>query len=337
MRRSLSLSLSLLVPALLALAALSGCGSGDRGDAAGPSVGAAGAYPLTIRSCGEEITVDAPPRRIVLIGNEEVPLLDAVGELGAVISKSGDFPTGIYGDEVDTRLAAIPTLGKGVNSRGTTQISLESIIAERPDLVLGYETTTITAAGLAAVKIPLLINPSYCSDPAHQPQEVSFDNVDDRVELYGRIFDKREEADAAIAGLKERVAAVEESAAGDGRTAAVLYVGESGGSVSAYGNRGIAAAQLKAAGLTNVFGDEDQRVFDIAPETLVAKDPDVLVLVGAGSETSKFKDDLLAVPGATSLKAVRRGAIVPLLFALTDPPSPTSILGLERIAGAVAP
>ena len=84
---------------------------------------------------------------------------------------------------------------------------------------------------------------------------------------------------SATADLQERLAAVE-AAVGEpsGRTAAVLYPTVGGGTTYAYGTGSMAHPQLEAAGLENVFGDVDERVFEVTLEELLGRDPDVVVL-----------------------------------------------------------
>ncbi len=157
-----------------------------------------------------------------------------------------------------------------------------------------------------------------------------------QVELYGRLFGN-EKAAARVAGLKDRVASVERSVQGSsGRTAAILFVYLGNDPPGAYGADSMSDAQLKTVGLTNVFGDVDKRYFDPSVEEIIARDPDVLILLHVEGEPEAVKTTFRANPGVDRMKAVRNDDILVLRFEFTDPPTPLSVEGLERIASAFA-
>jgi iron complex transport system substrate-binding protein len=89
---------------------------------------------------------------------------------------------------------------------------------------------------------------------------------------------------------------------------------------------------VETGGLTNVFGEVDQRVFDIGFEELRGRDPDRLIILrDPEADPQALEDALLAMPGAQRLRAARTDAISTLIFNYTDPPTPLSVEGLERI------
>lgn len=314
------------LPPVVALALLAAaCGADDTGDTAASS----GGYPVTVDNCGVDVSFDAPPERVVLLESAPVTIMHGLGVLDAAVLRAGAFPDEYYDDETDAAIAGIESLGEDLDTSGHLQISQEVIIAEQPDLVLGLPDG-ITREGLSGVGINALIQPVYCPEGAGA---TTFDDVYQQIETYGRIFDRADEADALVAELEGRVAAVEEAAAGaPERTAAVLFPTVGGGSGYAYGNRSMAHPQLEAAGFTNVFGDVDERVFEVTLEQIIATDPDVLVLLHVDGDPAAVKDALVSLPGARDLRAVRNDDILVQLFNFTEPPTPLSIDGLERIA-----
>ena len=66
-------------------------------------------------------------------------------------------------------------------------------------------------------------------------------------------------------------------------------------------------------------------------EDLLARDPDVLILLHSGAEPTEVEAAITALPGADGLTAVREGDLVPLLFGFTSPASPITVEGLDRI------
>ncbi|MEY7973989.1 ABC transporter substrate-binding protein [Saccharomonospora xinjiangensis] len=295
-------------------------------------------YPVTVTNCGAEVTFDGPPRRIVLLDSSPVPVLSALGVLDSVALRAGAFPAEYYDPATTAAIEAIPSLGEDLDTSGHLRISAEVIIEQQPDLVLGLPDG-ITREGLADVGIAALVHPTLCpSGVDTATSETTFDDVYDHVTTFGRIFDRRDEAESLVASLRHRVAAVEAAAtAAEGRprrTAAVLYPTVGGGTVYAYGNRSMAHPQLEAAGFTNVYADVGDRVFEVTTEDLIGKNPDVLVLLHTDGDPRAVHDAVVGLPGAGALQAVRDGTILVQLFNFTEPATPLSVAGLERIHAA---
>ncbi|MEX0426965.1 ABC transporter substrate-binding protein [Nocardioides sp. DS6] len=330
-RRRSAVALALAVAAFALVAA---CGSAPPTSAGASTPG----FPLTVKNCGVDVTLPAPPKRVVLVGNEEVSLVAGVGALDRVVAKIGDFPRGLFGRDVDEILAGIPNLNSSVNGGGGVQASLESVINTEPDLVVGYETPTLTRAALEKAGIPLIVNPSYCGEigdeRGHARAAVSFANVYDEVALFGRLFGEQSRATTFATSLRKRVAAARAKATKGTTTAAALYVGKAAGLLEAYGNGAVINAELEAAGLTNVYGEEDKRVFTVSTEDLLERDPDVLVLLSSG-DPDTFEQTLRAVPGTDGLTALRSGRVLAEHYSYGDPATPLTVSGLEHLVASL--
>lgn len=290
----------------------------------------AAAFPLTIENCGVEVTFDAPPERVVLLESAPITILQAIGVLDSVVLRAGSFPVEYYDDETNAVIESVPSLGEDIDASGHLQISEEVVIDAEPDLVFGLPDG-ITRAGLAGSGIQVLEQPVYCAEAGGQ---TTFEDIYEQVETYGTIFGRTDEAAVAVADLRDRVNQVVADAGGigAGRTAAVLYPTIGGGTGYAYGNLSMAHPQLVAAGFTNVFADVDERVFEVTLEDLIDRDPDVLVLLYIGSTPDQVKDAVVALPGSEALTAVQDDEILVQLFNFTEPPTPLSVDGLQRIA-----
>ncbi|MGH8931316.1 MAG: ABC transporter substrate-binding protein [Egibacteraceae bacterium] len=316
---------------LVALLVLGACS--DRAHAAEGST--AGEFPLTFENCGERVTVAAPPQRVFLLGADSVPLLEAAGALDRVASKAGPFFDVLYREATNQALDRIPSLDSTLGESGGVEIALEAVIATNPDLVIGYETDTLTREALAAAGIPFLVIPEYCSDPARIPTVTSFDYIYDQVAFYGRLFDTTEIATTSIGELRDRIARVERSVArAPAQTAATLFVGLDG-YLAAYGARSIAQVQMGTVGLANVFADVDDRVFEIGLEELLARNPDVLILLHVHQGSREEITDVVAgLPGAADVTAVRNKDILVQNGFYSIPATPLAIEGTEHMAEA---
>lgn len=310
--------------ATVSLLTLSACGLNASEQSA---TGGSGPYPLTVENCGAEVTLDAAPEQVVLLKSAAVPYLAALGVLDRVTARAGEYPRDYYDDTTWAALEEIPALTRKTDTSGHTLVSKEVVIDREPDLVLG-EVDNLGRDTLDSVGIPLIEEPAMCADGLDDP---GFDAIQDQMELYGRVFDRTDEAAAANAELAQRVAELTAEPAAQRRTAAVLYPTVGGGVTYAYGTRSMAHPILEAAGLDNVFADTDERVFEVTPEELVGRDPDVLVLLHAAGDPDEVADAVRALPGAGGMTAVREGDLMPLLFNYVEPPTPLALDGLERI------
>ncbi|NPC96499.1 ABC transporter substrate-binding protein [Nocardioides sp. zg-DK7169] len=315
---------------LLALT-LTACGADTEGSASGASAEVDG-FPLTITNCGEEVTFDAPPQRVVMLKSGAATYLHELDVLDRVVARAGTYPRDYYDAETWEAIEAVPVLTDEVDSAGHLQISQEVVLSQRPDLVLGA-SDNLTRETLAASGIPLLEEPALCPEPAADP---SLDDIAEQLRTYGRVFGVPERGEAAAADATARVEAATGTGTGQPRTAAVLYPTVGGGTTYAYGTRSMAHPQLEAAGLRNVFADVDERVFEISREELLGRDPDVLVLLHSDGDPAAVEEVITSMRGAEALTAVRNGDIVVQLLNFSEPASPLVIDGLDRISEAFA-
>ncbi|MFI5626121.1 ABC transporter substrate-binding protein [Nocardioides sp. NPDC051685] len=312
----------MIATAALVLTTTTACGA----DAAGDQATADG-FPLTIENCGAEVTFDAPPERVVMLKSSAVPYLHALGVMDQVVARAGDYPADYYDAETRAELDNIPLLTDEMDTSGHLQISKEVVIAEQPDLVLG-EVDNLSRDTLDAVDIDLLEEPAMCPEGVDDP---GFDDVYSQLEAYGKVFDREQEAEQAVADLRKRVTELETKKIGEGRTAAVLYPTVGGGVTYAYGTRSMAHPQLEAAGFEDVFADVDERVFEVSTEDLLERDPDVIILLHNAGDPAKVERSITQLAGAEDLTAVRNGDVMAQLFNFTEPPSALSVDGLDRI------
>lgn len=309
-----------LATILAATLLISACGEGpDNPTAEGTRAG----FPLTVQNCGVDVTFDKAPERVVLLKSAAVPYLHALGVLDRVTARAGQYPKEYYDAATLAELEKIPLLTDKTDTSGHLQISKEVVIAQKPDLVLG-QVDNLSRETLSAVDIPLLEEPALCETTTTKP---TFDSIYQQMERYGKVFDRPSQAAAATAELKKRVVTRKPS----GRTAAVLYPTVGGGTTYAYGNLSMADPQLTAAGFTNVFGNVDERVFEVTLEELLGRNPDVLILLHSDGDPAAVEKAVTALPGAEKLTAVKTGNVMTQLFNYTEPPTPLSVTGLEKI------
>lgn len=316
-----------LAAATLLVTGLAGCGA----SAGSPGAGTSSTFPLTLENCGHEVTLEAPPERVLLLKSAAVTYLDALGVLDRVIARAGAYPDEYYTPQVQATLAEIPLLTDQLDPSGHLQISKEVVIAQQPDLVLGA-VDNLNHDTLAAVGIPVLEEPAMCPDWRDQP---SYEDVAEQLRVYGEVFGVPQRGEEAAAEIGQRLADITARVSpGESRTAAVLYPTVGGGTTYAYGTRSMAHPQLEAAGLTNVFADVDERVFEVSREELIGRNPDVLILLYSDGDPELVREAITSMPGTDTITAVANDDILVQLFNFTEPPSLLALDGLERIVEA---
>ena len=284
-------------------------------------------YPLTVENCGEEVVFDAPPERVILLESAAVTILDGLGVLDRVVARAGSFPDGYYDADLTRRIEAIDSLSDDIDASGHLTMSTEVVLAHEPDLALGLPEG-ITREALRDSGVNTLIQPVYCPSGVG---DTSFATLYEQILMFGAVFDRSDEAEALVASLKDRVTAVEQAVADAApRTAAVLYPSIGGGPLYAYGRASMSQPQLETAGFENVFADTAERVFEVSIEELIARDPDVIVVLHQGDADGAV-DEVAQLPGSEALRALQNGDVLPQLFNFTEPPTPLSVSGLEFI------
>lgn len=306
--------------ALLTAAVLTGCG-----DPAPATTPAADGFPLTISSCGRDVTFTAPPRRVVTVGSVAAPLIAAAGAADRIVTRTFETAPlpGQYADALKNIEIVAPT----------GELAREEIINRAPDLVVSYEGAAVTPDDLAKVNIPLLVTRGYCRDAAG-----TFDDVFADIELYGKLFGTADAATASTTELRGRVAAVaakHQPTGAPAKPAAALIISRDGAKVSAYGSTSTVATQMRMLGLDNIFGDVAKRQFDANTETLIQRDPEVIILLTQGTQTPESATAALkARPEFAGLRAVRDNRIIALPFGYTGP-GPVAVEGLEILDRAL--
>ena len=290
-------------------------------------------FPLTFTNCGEEFTLDAAPERVMLMEAAAPSLLFAAGAMDRVIARIEDFPEEYYTAEELAVLQAIPAVVAEATATGGIEISVEEIIARDPDIVIGYDTATITHDTLGDVGIQLYVMPPFCDNPPVP----SFESILDEVRLYGELFGTTETANANAAALEAAVASAADAPVAEGKTAAALYVSSDGSAVYAYSSLGMVHPLMEALGMTNVFAELSERVPEVSIEEVIGRNPEILVLLydDTGLTPEAISTMVTERPGASSITAVADGAVYPLLFNYAEPPTPLVVEGLSVLSDQI--
>lgn len=298
----------LTVPFLLAGLVLTGCASTSSTHSSPKAAQNSPGYPVTVDNCGTTVTVDKPPTRIVTIKSTTLELALALGLQHRIVGTA--FRDGPVPERWASAASKLPDLGSGVPGQ-------EAVLKVRPDMIFAGWESNLTAQGagdrsaLAKLGVATYVAPSACEEPKYQPEPMTFDLLWKQIDQAGRIFGVPNRAKTLVAQQKKTLAAVKPST---GNQTALWY---SSGSKTPYVGAGIGAPEMimKAAGLHNVAGGISKTWTSLGWESIIKKDPDVIVLVDASWNTAKSKiKHLEDNPATARMTAVRKHRFVKIPF-----------------------
>jgi len=117
-------------------------------------------------------------------------------------------------------------------------------------------------------------------------------------------------AAALIANMQEPIATATAAIAGAAPVTVFVYDSGTEKAFTAAGNE-MTTALIDLAGGTNIFADVDDTFTEVSWEDVVARDPDVILILDYGSDTVQDKIDFLEQdPIASTLRAVQAKSFV---------------------------
>ncbi|MBO3084491.1 putative F420-0 ABC transporter substrate-binding protein [Cellulomonas fengjieae] len=289
--------------------ALAACSSQSTPEAEPTTTASEGYTPVTLDNCGTEVTLTAPPQRVVTIKSTATEMLLALGLQDVMIGTA--FADGPVPQDQATAYEEIPVVSEKVPGQ-------EALLGLGPDFVYGGWESNFSADGaghratLQNLGITTYVSPAACQAEGYVPDPLTFDEVADEIREVAAIFGVPGRAEELVAQQDATLASVEKPTE---ETTALWY---SSGSDIPYVGAGIGAPQMimDAAGLTNIFADVHDSWTSAGWEQVVAADPDVIVLVDAAWNSAEKKIGLLeANPATSQLTAVQQKRYLTVPFA----------------------
>ncbi|MFV0373546.1 ABC transporter substrate-binding protein [Microbacterium sp.] len=291
------------------------------------------AFPVTLDNCGFDVVMESEPERIVLVNNDGLSNLEALGVVDRIVGLTQKPQEGVFLDETYDALESSNLLSAEIKDGGGSVVSVESVLAVEPDLVFAPDSA-VDRAALEAAGIAMFSPSAFCEDlPEAYQAGASFDLVWDEVRSYGALVGESALAEEIIADAEDVIEqAVPEEQLGKG---AAIYVSASG-VLWLYGSGSMVTPVFDAVGLSNVYSDESERVFEVTAEDLIARDPETVVLLYSMDNEQDVIDMFAENPAVAELSAVTSGRIVTLPFHFTDPPSILTARGPAALATKLA-
>ena len=281
-------------------------------------------YPLTVTDfLGRNVTITKPPLRIVSCS-------PSCTEVAAVL-KLTDFIVGVddYSD-FPPSIVKLREQGKISSVGGVTTLSVESVAALKPDLVL-------VSAGLQRKFIPKLeeLGLTVIALEARSISEIYSEIV-----LLGRVMDREELAERIVSEMRSRVEAIQQSLAAI-RVKVKVFQSSWLEPIWTAGNGTFLSDIIRLSGGYNVFIDAMGWI-TVSPESIVERNPEV-IFIGCAMMDLKPEDvrlKLKQVPGLENVDAVRNGRVY-LLYGQADNifvrPGPRVVEAIELLAKILYP
>ncbi|HEY7451983.1 MAG TPA: ABC transporter substrate-binding protein [Candidatus Limnocylindria bacterium] len=278
-------------------------------------------YPVTLTDDeGREVTLDAEPERIVSLAPSNTEIVCALDACDRIVGVN-DFRDG-FPDDVLAELEDVP------NVASFTGVDREAVVNVEPDLVLAAGNNLTAPADIAALDelgYPVLVL---------YPE--SLDEVYANIELVGEALDAQPDAADVVAGMRDRVAAVEEAVAGEDRPRTFYEVSLFSGSIYTAGEGSFLASLIEIAGGDPILGDATTTAIQL--EDLVAADPEIILLGDAAYDPSITAESVAQRQGWGEMTAVVEGRVIPMPEdILITRPGPRIVDGLQALAHAIHP
>jgi len=285
---------------------------------AAPTGAAPAVFPVTLTdSLGREVTLDAPPARIVTLAPSNTETLFALGAGDLLVGRDNfsDYPPEAL--EVESIGSLYP------------QVNAEAIVALEPDLVLAAGVTNADdVIGLGDLGLTV-----FATRTDTQLEDIYKDILD-----VGQLVGRPTEAEALVADLRAREEAVTSKTDEAAERPRVFYEIDASDPARPWtaGPGSFIDQMLTLAGGDNVGQAGADDYFQISLEELVAQDPEVIIL-GSATYGGQTPETVAARAGWESITAVAANNIHIFEDNLVSRPGPRVIDGLEALAKLIHP
>ena len=303
--------------------------------AAAPARAQGPGYPAEVQSCFDKVRFDAAPRRAVV---NDFNMVQTVLDMGLAPRFVG--VAGIAGGEKE--LVAAPGVVAGLRQFSDRYPTMEAVLGQDADFYFagwqyGFSEADVTPAKLAGFGVKSYVLYESCIRIGPRPP-ISMDTMYADVLALGRIFGVLPQAEALVAGYKERVAAVAARTAQAGERPRIMYCGgcNTDSPPRTIGREGMPRLLFDLAGGHNVFDDVADSYVNVSWDAVIDRDPEWIVI---SNPRVPHEDSIAYMTGSPALRnvaAVRKRQFLFMTYAERSP-STRNVDALERLARALHP
>lgn len=275
-------------------------------------------YPLTVDSCQRQVTFTQAPQRAVSHDVNMTGMLLALGLREQMVGYTGISGWKKLDPAMRQALEDLPELA-------SRYPSLETLLDANADFFFAGWSYGMRVGGpvtpdsLAAFDIPVYELSESCSRIMQQSEARLEDLYRDLLNL-GRIFDVLPRAEALVTRLRARIAEVDARLDGLAEPPSVFLYDSGEDRPTTSGRLGMPQALISAAGGRNLMEDVQASWTQVGWESVVERDPQVILIVDYGPRSWQQKRDfLLTHPALQSITAIREQRFIVLSYEQVTP------------------
>ena len=268
-------------------------------------------FPLTVTGDdGRQVTIKAPPRRIVSFSPGHTEVLYAIG--------AGDLMVGA--DE----FSDYPSEARALPKVSYSNINLEGLVALNPELVILVTRQKSAVAELEKLGLTVF----YLTEAG------TVDGILDRIRLLGKVTDHQEQAERVAAQMQQRINSVLARLEGVAQGPSVFY--ELSPELHTAGPTSFIGDLLTKLKLRNIAAGIADPFPKLSPEKIIADNPDIVIL--ADPEAGETSETVRARPGWDTVRGVQPGRVVTIINRdIIHRPGPRVAEGIEMLARQLYP
>ncbi|KZM49231.1 ABC transporter substrate-binding protein [Labrenzia sp. OB1] len=284
----------------------------------------------TVMSCGREVVFDAPPEAAVSNDVNLTEMMLVLGLRDRMVGYTGISGWKTLDEEMRSGVAELPELSAKYPTK-------EVLIGADADfyfagwnygMKVGGEVTPET---LAPFGIKVYELTESCIHVGDKPKVSMEDMYGDLLNL-GKIFSVEERARDLVAGYRQDLEEIRTSLTTGGEPLKVFVYDSGEDKPFTAGRYAMPTALIEAAGGVNILDDFEKSWAVIDWETVVDKNPDVVVIVNYGNVTAEQKRDFMKEnPALAGIDAVRNDRFVTLEY-VEATPGPRNIQAVRKLA-----
>lgn len=286
----------------------------------------------TVQSCNRTVTFEEPPKRAISNDVNLTEMMLVLGLRDRMVGYTGISGWKTLDEKMREGVAELPELSAKYPTK-------EILIGADADfffagwnygMKVGGEVTPDT---LAPFGIDVYELTESCIHIGEKPKVSMEDMYNDLLNL-GKIFEVEERADDLVTGYKAELADFKKVLA-TGNAPLRVFVYDSGEDTPfTAGRYAMPTAMIEAAGGKNIVDDLEKSWATVGWETIVERNPEVIVIVNYGDVTAAQKRAfMMENPAFANLDAVKNDRFVVLEY-VEATPGPRNIKAIKKLANA---
>jgi len=293
------------------------------------------AYPVTVKSCGRDVTFEAAPARAI---SNDVNLTEMMLAL-----KLQDRMVGYTG------ISGWKTLDEGLRE-GVKELPELSPKYPTKEVLLNADADFYFAGWNYGMKVGGEVTPETLTPFGVKVYELTEScihimaknkpTMDDMfVDLLnlGKIFGVEQRAEELVAGYRKQLDEITTRIGGIEKPVRVFVYDSGTEKPFTSGRFGIPTAMIEAAGGVNVMEDVEKSWTEVSWEPVIERNPEVIVIVNYGDVTAEQKIAFMKeTPAFKNLDAVKQDRFVVLEY-VEATPGPRNVQAIDRLADAFHP